>query len=53
MLFNSDTVNLVWKTRGGEGKHYFVSFCFLEALFFFFVNFCSFRLCHSKDNVPG
>ena len=39
LLLNSDIVNLVWKTRGGDRKHYFI-------------NFCSFRLCRSQDNVP-
>ena len=36
---------------GGALKHYFVYFCFLGV--HYSVNVCSFRLCHSKDNVPG
>ena len=30
LLFRSDIVNLVWKTKGGGRKHYFVDFCFLK-----------------------
>ena len=35
LLLNSDIVNLVWKTRGGDRKHYFVNFCFLKVHFVF------------------
>ena len=28
LLFNSDIMNLVWKTRGGDRKHSLVNFCF-------------------------